>query len=112
MLSELIIVMPELERTRWRKKSDFYSLFLVLSKHYLKLPLSRDGRKDLRVRLLGFAEKVDSYLTDPKPDRFEGHVVEYALAVERAASDLNNRKIRDRVLCGIIEEIVGREAAA
>lgn len=41
-------VLPHLAETRWRKKSDFYTLFLSLASRALQFPLPRDEREALR----------------------------------------------------------------
>lgn len=96
VLGELTQVIPDLPQTRWRKKSDFYSLFLLLAAHEDALPLSKNARKELGALLHRFAERVDKYLAHrsvaPKV------VSAYAEAVERAASDLSNRRSRSAAL--------------
>ncbi|MDP1571314.1 MAG: DUF262 domain-containing protein [Vicinamibacterales bacterium] len=92
VLGELTQTVAEFPKTRWRKKSDFYSIFLLYAAHETALPLSKTGRKDMGSRMQRFGDSVDSYLTQrgsaPKV------VTEYAEAVERAASDLSNRRAR------------------
>jgi hypothetical protein len=83
--------------SRWKKKSDFYSLFLVLAKSKAKLPLTSTGRKGIAGQLQTFGDAVDRFLTsDSGPVR--PNVRRYALAVERAATDLANRRTRQEVL--------------
>ena len=109
VLGELLALLPELERTRWRKKSDFYSLFLALARHAQLMPFSRDGRTQIRERLLAFSEQVDRFLSDPNiPDAPES-AKKYALAVERAASDLANRREREGQIIGLIKDILEAE---
>lgn len=44
VLGELKACMPDFARIRWRKKSDFYSLFLVLAAMNEQLPFASDVR--------------------------------------------------------------------
>lgn len=91
---ELVKAIPDLSRTRWRKKSDFYTLFLVLCHWSKVIPLSKEGRKALRERLEAFGGSVDAYLKDPDNCSPAENVKSYAAAVQRAASDRGNRKSR------------------
>jgi hypothetical protein len=48
VLSELDKVLPNLRATRWKKKSDFYTLFLVFANHRQSIPLSSEKRRRRR----------------------------------------------------------------
>jgi hypothetical protein len=95
-LGEIEWIFSELVKTRFRKKSDFYTLFLLISQSQERLPLSSNKRVDLASRLKTFGEGVDAFLADPPMDTstVDAHVLGYARAVERAASDIANRKER------------------
>lgn len=97
-LGEILAVIPEIGNTRWRKKSDFYTLFLFLARYAAGMPFSRDGRSEVRHKLLNFGERVDEYIAEPATVDLPPEVATYARAVERAASDLANRKERERQL--------------
>lgn len=94
---ELAQAFPDMRRTRWRNKSDCYTLFLVMAAHADDLPLSSEGRSELRNRLIAFGEEVDAYVRvvraggQPKATK---RVAQYAGAVQRAATDLANRRTR------------------
>ena len=87
--------------TRWRKKSDFYTLFLLVAAAHRSLPLTATHRKAVARRLQNFGGLVDRFLTT-NVGRTSTGVKKYALAVERAASDLANRKARQQVLEAIL----------
>ena len=98
--AELTQILPEIKETRWRKKSDFYTLFLILSEREKELPFSSDHRQVLGQNLRRFGEEVsalsrleEDQWSDPSP-----HTVSYLRAVARAASDKANRIMRDRSL--------------
>lgn len=97
VLTEIDVLLPELAQTRWSKKSDFYSLFLVLANHQEDLPLGRPSRETGRRKLLALAEDVDAFLADPEA-KVSKSAKTYAAAVERAATDLANRRSRAKVL--------------
>jgi hypothetical protein len=58
VLGELAQVLPAISGTRWRKKSDFYTLFLVFASHEDQLPLPRASRDRARIQLGQFAAAV------------------------------------------------------
>ncbi len=97
VLSELAVVLPDLSQTRWRKKSDFYSLFGLLAARKGVLPLSRDDRDFVTLELTRFGAEVDLFLSDPEVE-VSASVRRYAAAVERAATDVANRRTRLREL--------------
>jgi hypothetical protein len=97
VIGELRHVLPEMRRTRWRNKSDSYSVFLVFAEHADALPLTRGARQEANVRLVKFADEVSSYLTQVRAGRrprASKRVAEYAGAVRAAATDLANRRVR------------------
>lgn len=96
-MGEISQVLPDIPSTRWRKKSDFYSLFLAFAAHSSKLPLTKNGRKQAGDVLRKFGSDVDAYLSGDHPKASKA-VIKYADAVERAASDLANRRARAEVL--------------
>ena len=105
VLGELLAILPDIERTRWRKKSDFYTLFLCFAGIQDELPFDRASRERLREALVAFARDVDRFLRDPaENDDVPADVKKYSAAVERAASDLGNRKKRRDSVLALIRE--------
>ncbi len=131
-IGELQQVLPTINKTRWRKKSDFYTLFLVLAAHSDALPLSSDRRDLASKKLLEFQEQVDKYLKYIAPRNmpsdgveddglgaepmeevapaalvpgYPREVIEYAAAVQRAASDLAPRRTRIRQLEAVLTDV-------
>lgn len=106
ILGELAQVLPELPNTRWRKKSDFYTLFLVFGNHLGNLPLSSNKRQRAQKMLLRFGEDVDKLLEDIRNvEKFSKDVINYAKNVERSAADIGNRKRRINSLESVLSEI-------
>ncbi len=93
VLGEVDQALPDLAKTRFKKKSDFYTLFLVLAEHASSLPLSEEKRRLLGERLQAFAFCVDQIIGG-KTDDAPPHLLDYAKYVERAASDLGSRRAR------------------
>ena len=98
VLGEIAQSIPEIGSTRWSKKTDFYTLFLVLSKYNARFPLDSSARKKLRQKVLDFGLSVDELM---KPEsvasNFERYAREYGAGI-RASSDLGSRKRRFEAL--------------
>jgi hypothetical protein len=101
---ELSHLLPDLKRTRWKNRSDFYTLFTVLHAERSRFPLDSDGRQNLRVALIDFGEAVSRSLsTKPtKGPKATKAVRVYAEAVQRAATDRANRAARARELGRVV----------
>ncbi len=90
-------LVPELATSRWRGKSDYYSLFLSLD------ALSKDGRlvkEEACIKLLhSFGDEVTRELSKTSGRSTKNTAVrDYAVAVEKAASDKSRRETRLRIL--------------
>lgn len=105
ILSEISSILPDCEQTRWKKKSDFYSLFIALYHHSARIPFARDERQRVRERLILFSTEVDKVISEPETEASAG-VKKYLMAVERAASDIGNRKDRQGVLNEILSSAI------
>lgn len=98
--SELSRIFPRLTGVRWRKKSDFYTLFLELVSRSDRIPADDEEIKRIRTSLLEFGSQVDALLKLEERDWGEqdARVINYARAVARAASDRANRVARAAAL--------------
>lgn len=107
-LRELINILPNIGDTRWAKKTDFYTLFVLFSKQISFLPLSDEKRAKARMLLLDFAVNVDKFLTIEKENgdntNVSENVKQYALNI-RASSDLGARKKREESLNKELESL-------
>jgi len=104
ILGELAVVLPDIGATRWRKKSDFYSLFGLLAARRDCLPLDRTERALMTDALKYFGAEVDRFLSNPEEGVSDG-AKRYAAAVERAATDVANRRARLRELDALFAEL-------
>ena len=92
-------IFEEMERSRWRKKSDFYTLFLVCAEKYADVTLTESHRDTIKTELLRLSNEVDAYSSDrDHPEKYPEDARKYADAVEKAASDVGNRRTRHFVL--------------
>jgi hypothetical protein len=100
---EIAAILPEIGQTRWRGKSDYYSLFLAVDALQQAGSLSAARRKLVRKALVEFGAQVSARLA--KEGRRSGisrAVSRYATAVEKAASDKDRREARHRILLDLI----------
>lgn len=106
VLGEIEQLLPDLSKTRWKKKSDFYTLFLVLAKNVASLPLSSDNRRTASAVLRVFADTVDKVIAEEKSsEHVDEHVENYVKNVERAASDLRSRRSREEALAAKLDSV-------
>lgn len=63
VIYELEQLYPDIKTTRWKKKTDFYSLFVYFTSHEKLLPLSTEKRLQIRPILDEFSIMVDSYIS-------------------------------------------------
>lgn len=95
VIGEIRSVLPNISETRWRKKSDFYTLFLLLAERAEDIPFSREDRTAIGDKLVIFGAAVDAFIGNPEMEPAPPQTVRsYTVAVERAASDLGNRRAR------------------
>lgn len=102
---EIEQVLPDIKNTRWKKKTDFYSLFIYLSANKNKLPLPADKRDEFRKRLFAFEGNVNKFIrTGGWEEKLDDTVAIYTKSI-RASSDLGNRKRRDEALDKVLSDI-------
>jgi len=104
VLGELVAIFDGNRKTRWSKKTDFYTLFNVFSENSESLPLSKESRKLGNEILLKFGEEVDFYTRtseDKKIEDMSENVIKYGQAI-RAGTDLGNRRRRKEVLSELL----------
>jgi hypothetical protein len=104
VLGEIAQILPNIAKTRWRKKSDFYTLFVTMAKYSGQLPLAADKRDVASSKLESFSAAVDDAMKAERDNniQIEPRVADYVRYVERAASDLGSRQQRERVLTEVL----------
>jgi hypothetical protein len=102
--AELGQLIPSLSATRWKKKSDFYTLFLTLANMASEFPWPADRRSSVSQRLLDFGTRIDSLLRLEEDEwaPFDQNVAKYARSVARAASDKASRIARSEALAAYV----------
>jgi hypothetical protein len=106
VLREIMAVLPNIGDTRWSKKTDFYTLFVLLARYRSKFPLPAPTRQQIGVALKGVGEAVDAFLTTAEGEgepviELSADARSYALNV-RASSDLGARKKREEALDSVL----------
>ena len=97
--------------TRYRKKSDFYTLFLVLAEMKNDLPFAQNVRSSIRESLTTFSTDADRFMRTPDENGdVSDSVKRYSAAVERAASDLANRRTRRTELLAAVQTAIENAA--
>ncbi len=107
VIYQIELLYPDIKNSRWRKKTDFYSLFVFLAEKDA-LPLDAQRQGELRGLLDTFAASVNSYLSKPDGEHqeFSLEVQDYASSV-RASSDVGNRKRRHTALGNVTRTVFG-----
>ena len=109
---EIVQMLPMLRDTRWRKKSDFYTLFTCVAKRRAQLPFTRELRDCYSAALVAFGDKVSALLREDEDlEEGEEDARTYALNVSRAASDLQSRKRRAEALERVLVAATGIAAS-
>lgn len=90
---------PELSRTRWRNKTDFYSLFYALCKKQEILPEDVSTMENVKGALVRFSESVNAFLglETENSDAFPQYIKDYSKGI-RAATDYSARTLRQNAL--------------
>jgi hypothetical protein len=108
VLAEIYKIIPEIVKTRWKKKTDFYTLFLFFARNFEQLPLTKDQREKAHKLLIDFGSKMDLYVkaSPDKVEKFPEAVKKYGAGI-RASTDLGSRKRRDEGLEMDLKQIWG-----
>ena len=101
---EISAILGDLKKTRWRKKSDFYTLFYAMIRRADQFPWDRAERARVAERLAAFERQVDEALKleAPEEEKLDRRVLDYARNVARATSDKSNRANRTIALEGFV----------
>lgn len=106
ILEELSLIIPESKRSRWRKKTDFYTLFLCFANHENMLPLTKGGRILARSKLCSFEEEIQIIMksSDVKKEKVSVDTIHYGSGM-RATTDLSSRNRRSEALENVLNDI-------
>jgi hypothetical protein len=121
-IEQISSIAPVLRRTRFRNKSDFYSLLVFLARHAESLPIAKSREPEFvdtikrfsslvneTKRVEGLEGKEETTTLGGAPAEvspFDRAAVKYLRAVERAASDRLNRVRRNDALTEVLSGLV------
>lgn len=101
VLGEIVKILPSISQTRWSKKTDFYSLFLVMAKHKEIFPLTKEKRNEANIILMRLNDNIKKRLAVSSEtatnNTYEDYIETYAKGM-RATTDLSSRKNRQEAL--------------
>lgn len=92
----------------WSGKSDFYTLFSVMS-DYVDHEFTKSERERVSQALMKFRAQVDQAKRRDNVKSFPKKVEEYADAVARAATDIARRATRHVILDAIVRKLVAKD---
>ena len=96
-------VVDDFRTSRWRGRSDYYSLFLASAAVNEKGSLTPARTKEAVKKIRAFGQAVTAQLTkSPEKEKATRDVRRYALAVEKAASDKDRRQTRHEILVQLL----------
>lgn len=101
-------LLPDIRQTRWSNRSDYYSLFVAISRYADDHVFSDSNIEKLFKELVSFGKKVDAAVVKEGKSRHE-NVTSYAKAVIAAATDRDRRLIRHEVLSEIIKKCIPKK---
>ncbi|NOS68513.1 MAG: DUF262 domain-containing protein [Verrucomicrobia bacterium] len=90
--------------SRWGNRADFYSLFVALGNLLQGNELQHNYEKNLRSRLLDFADDVNRRLENPTA-KTSALSQQYARAIEKGSNDKARRTDRHEALIQIIQPV-------
>lgn len=102
-LSGMQSIFPEIKKTRWRNRTDFYSLFVAIGSILGENAKNYNAEK-VRGVLVDFAEQVNERMSDEEAD-VSSDAAEYTTAVKRGSSDKSRRAVRHKALLNLVSNL-------
>lgn len=101
-------IFPDLRETRWKNKSDFYTLFMVLREILKnKCYISESDYQNIKTKLMKFSQQLTK--ATKKEERlklFPKNITSYANAVTKSTTDKDRRVTRHKIISNLISEYV------
>lgn len=105
---EIANLLPTNSKTRWAKKTDFYTLFVLLAHKKHLLPFGEAKASIGRELLLDIAEQIDRYVSTEKEEAempaMNQYIIQYGSNL-RASSDLGARRKREEALEHLLQPL-------
>lgn len=101
-LRTLQVILPEIRGTRWRNKTDFYSLFVALSALLRNSYIPTEEIANARTALERFAEEIGQRITNDNA-KVSSEAALYARAVQKGVTDKGRRGDRHISLSAVLD---------
>lgn len=96
-------ILPELRNSRWRNKSDFYTLLIAINKISETKYIPQDKYSNLRNSLLDFSEQINKVARkESKGSKSSKEIAQYVNAVTKSTTDRDRRIIRHKIILKIL----------
>ena len=98
-------IFPNLKETRWRNKSDFYTLFVVLNDVLKENFMPIQKYPSIRADLLKFSEQInEATKKENKGKKYSKEIADYVNAVTKSTTDKDRRITRHKIISNIISK--------
>ncbi|WP_155299119.1 DUF262 domain-containing protein [Deinococcus kurensis] len=107
-LSYIEILFPKISETRWRNKTDFYSLFLAIGGFVRNGYRPIEPFANIRNTLDNLSDRIDRVRevinNEPEAEIADTDALRYIRAIERGANDKSRRQERNIVLSNLLHQ--------
>jgi hypothetical protein len=105
ILDAIVAIFPDLRDTRWRNKSDFYTLFMVLNQVLKDNYIPQNNYKKINRDLIRFSKQIDEATKkESRAGQFSKEVSAYANAVTKSTTDKDRRITRHKIVFSIVSK--------
>src|SRR5258708_37267486 len=101
------MIFPSIKETRWKNKSDSYSLFNVINEIISDMDNPVVKYRPIRIDLVSFSEKITSAASkENKTKKFPRNILNYMNAVTKSTTDKDRRIMRHKILMPILRKYI------
>ncbi len=107
ILDTITAIFPDVRETRWRNKSDFYTLFMVLNEILKECYIPNNNYKKINRDLMRFSNQInESTKKESKVERFSKDILAYTNAVTKSTTDKDRRITRHKIILSIVSKYI------
>ena len=105
IIDTIILLFPNLKDFRWRNKSDFYTLFIVLRQVLEDSSIPDKNINKLKSDLIEFSKEISQATQkENKSIKFPKKIIEYSNAVTKSTTDKDRRIIRHKIVLEMVSK--------
>lgn len=105
ILDTIILLLPDIKDQRWRNKSDFYTLFMVLREIQEDSRIPKKNFNKLRSELIEFSKKINEITKkEGKGKTYAKEVLIYSEAVTKSTTDKDRRIQRHNIIFKVVSK--------